>query len=250
MKLLSVLALGLFAVGCASADEPAQTPEGFCREWATKACSAEVVSACQAESASACRITQQAACQGALPDGFVADNADACLTAVGRAYQDADLDAEELATVLRFGPPCDRLVRGPRAGGDSCASSGECNAAGGFACVAKGSATRGTCQQARMVQPGFACDALQETCTAGFYCNGDNCVAGKDIGDSCSTQLECGNEGYCAPDGTCAARFPVRADCSFDYECKSDICFAFDAERVCVDAIRLSPSEPLCDNLR
>ncbi len=248
---LSVFALGLcFAVGCSSDADPEQTREGFCRDWATKACSAKVVSACQAESADACRLTQQAACQGVLPDGFVDDNADACLNAVGSAYKDADLDATELATVLRFGAPCDRLVRGGRASGDSCEATSECDAAAGFVCVIKGSETKGTCQKPRLVQPGLACEALQETCSEGFYCNGENCVAGEDTGNPCSTQQECGNEGYCAADGTCAERFAVRTECTADYECLSGICFTFKDERICVNAIRLSPSEPLCDELR
>lgn len=246
-----VYLLGLcFAVGCSSDAEPEQTREGFCRDWAAKACSAKVVSACQAESADACRLTQQAACQNALPAGFVDDNASACLNAVASAYEDADLNAAELATVLRFGPPCDRLVRGERAGGDSCEATTECDAAAGFACVIKGSDSVGTCQKPRVAQPGLACDALQETCTEGFYCNGENCVVGEDAGSACATQQECGSEGYCAADGTCAERFAVRAECTADHECLSGVCVSFDAERICVDAIRLSVSEPLCEELR
>ncbi|HEY6081489.1 MAG TPA: hypothetical protein VIW29_21890 [Polyangiaceae bacterium] len=249
-KSLGLCALGLWlAVGCSSDAEPEQTRESFCREWAAQACSAEAVSACQAESAEACRLTQQAACQDLVPDGFVAENADACLAAVGTAYQDADLDGTELATVLRLGPPCDRLFRGGHDSGDSCKVTSECDAASGFVCVIKGSATEGTCQKPRVVEPGLACDALPETCTEGFYCNGENCVAGEDTGSPCSTQHECGSEGYCAADGTCAERFAVRADCTADYECLSGLCYSFDAERICVDAIRLSPSEPLCDAL-
>lgn len=247
---LGVGAIGLcFAVGCSS-DEPALTRETFCREWAASACSAEVVSACQAESAETCRLTQQTTCQNLIPDGFVPDAADACLTAVASAYQDADLDAKELSTVLRLGPPCDRLVRGGLDSGDTCQSSSQCDAASGFTCVIKGSEAGGTCQKPRVVEPGFACDALGETCSEGFYCNGDNCVAGKDTGSPCSAQQECGSEGYCAADGACAERFALRAECTADYQCLSGLCFTFDAERICIDAIRLSPSEPLCDELR
>lgn len=250
-KLTSVLGLVFgFVVGCSSdADEP-QTRAEFCREWATKACSEEVVSACQAESADACRLTQQGACEDLIPTGFSADNAPACLQAVAAAYADADLDATEVATVLRLGPPCDRLVRGDRSSGDTCTSTSDCDAVAGFACVIKGSDAEGTCQTPRVVQPGLACDALSETCTEGFYCNGENCVAGEDIGASCSNQQECGSEAYCGTDGACTARLPVRADCNADHECLSGLCIAFDTERICVNAIRLSPSEPLCDALR
>ena len=51
-------------------------------------------------------------------------------------------------------------------------------------------------------------------------------------------------------DGTCAERFAVRTECTADYECLSGLCVTFDTERICVDAIRLSPSEPLCEELR
>ena len=109
---------------------------------------------------------------------------------------------------------------------------------------------RGTCHVPRVVEAGFECGAPEECCTDGFYCNGDNCVVGKDAGGVCSVQEECAAENYCAASGVCAARLELGEDCGADHECLSGVCFAFGSERTCVDRIRLSPSEPLCDQLR
>lgn len=238
-------------IGCSSEDEPAeQTREEFCREWASRACSSEVVSVCQAAEASDCRLSQEGFCQELLPDGFDDEHAERCLDAVGSAYSDADLTASELATVLQLGPPCDRLVRGPREEGDACQTNADCDTVGNYACVRKGSEGTGTCQVPRVVQPGLECGAPQESCTQGFYCNGDNCVVGKDAGDECSLQEECAAENYCTTSGVCAERLDLGEDCEADHECLSGICFVFGSERTCVDRIRLSPSEPLCDHLR
>lgn len=241
----------LLFLGCSSDDEPVeQTREEFCREWANRACSAEVVSVCQAAGASDCRLAQEGFCQELVPDGFEGKHADRCLDAVGSAYSDADLTANELATVLQLGPPCDRLVRGPREEGDVCQTSADCNTVGSYACVRKGPDGVGTCQIPRVVEPGLECGAPQESCTEGFYCNGDNCVVGKDAGDDCTSQEECGAETYCTATGVCAERFELGETCAAHHECLSDICFAFGSERTCVDRIRLSPSEPLCEQLR
>jgi hypothetical protein len=241
----------LLLAACSSDGEPVeQTREEFCGQWAREACSAEVVSVCQAGEASDCRLAQERFCQELLPDGFEDDHARRCLDAVGSAYSDADLTADELATVLQLGPPCDRLVRGPVEEGDACQTNTDCNTVGNYACVAKGAEGTGTCQVPRIVQPGLECGAPQETCTEGFYCNGDNCIAGKDVGDDCSLHEECAAENYCGAGGTCAERLDLGESCSADHECRSGICFAFGDERSCVDRIRLSPSEPLCEQLR
>jgi hypothetical protein len=248
--------IGLFlmaglAMGCSDDEEPAaQTREGFCDEWGKRACSSEVVSVCKAEDESDCNLKQESFCQELLPDDFVDDHAASCLDAVEAAYADADLTADELVTVLQLGPPCDRLIRGPRSAGDDCSSTFECDAAAGYVCLFKGSQTEGTCELPRTVQPGLSCEARQETCTEGFYCNGDNCVGGKDAGSDCATDQECDAENYCANDLTCTPRLDLQADCTDDSQCLSGICFAFGSERTCVDRIRLSPSEPLCDELR
>src|SRR6476620_365700 len=103
------------AASCSAADDGApDTPDEFCEQFADGACNTEVVQACQAADAEACRSSQVAFCLGQLPaSDFSGKTAEECLGAVKAAYEDADLDATELGTVLRLEAPCDRLVRGP-----------------------------------------------------------------------------------------------------------------------------------------
>lgn len=234
-----------------SEDEPApETREGFCDRWAEAACSGDVVSACQAADADACRLAQEGYCLDLVPqNGFVDDRADDCIDAVSDAYADADLTADELATVVRLGEPCDRLVRGPRGAGESCSSSLDCDGPAGFECVFKGSAANGTCQTPQVVDPGLDCSADNAVCTEGFYCNGDNCIGAADVGDSCVRNDECA-DGYC-DSGTCVAGRSIDDDCTDDEQCTSGLCYEFSAtERVCTDRVRLSRTDPLCENLR
>jgi len=245
-------ALGL-VFGCAAEDpEPApRTREEFCRQWANAACSAEVVSVCQAADATACRLSQQTSCVSLVPDGFADDQADACLDAVGAAYADADLTAAELLTVLRLGPPCDKLVRGPKTRGQLCDQNSDCDAPAGLECVIKGSATNGTCEKPTRKMPGLSCAAAHEICTDGFYCNGSNCIEAKSEGEPCATDQECGDEAYCNANSECEERLKVGSACVVDNECASGVCFRFsDEDWSCLDRLRLSPSEPACDNLR
>jgi len=239
-------------VGCSGADEkPAsRTREQFCQQWAEAACSDEVVSVCQATNAAACHLSQQKFCEQLVPAGFADDQADACLAAVKAAYVDADLTSTELLTVFKLGKPCDKLVRGPRARGESCTSNLDCDAPSGFVCVMKGSNTSGTCQTPVLKNPGLSCAAAEQICTDGFYCNGSNCVEGKAIGDDCASHQECGPEAYCAEDSTCTKRLAVAEPCSEDIQCQSSVCFDFGDEKTCLDRLRLSRTEPACSNLR
>jgi hypothetical protein len=237
-------------LSCSEDEPPAETRDGFCDRWADAACSAEVVSACQAADADACRLAQEEFCLDLVPaNGFVDERADDCIDAVRAAYTDADLTADELSTVARLGEPCDRLVRGPRATGESCTSNLDCDGPTGAECVFKATSVNGTCQTPVSVDPGLDCSADDAVCTEGFYCNGDNCIVGGEVGDSCSRNEECAG-GYC-DGGTCVAGRAIDADCSADEQCSSGLCYAFSAtERVCVDRVRLSRTDPLCEDLR
>lgn len=238
--------IGLF-VACSSGDDPLTRAE-FCDEWATRACTGEVVSICQASSAEDCRGTQANFCLGVVPDSFTAEAADRCLDAVEDAYQDADLTREELDTVLRLGPPCDELAKGSTQGGDECDADADCETPSGYRCVIKGGEQSGTCQIPEEVGPGLKCSAPEQVCTVGFFCNSDNCVQALDVGEVCVNHAECGPNGFCS-DGTCAERFGLNDECSFGEQCESGICYD-GATSTCVDRVRLSPAEPLCQQLR
>jgi hypothetical protein len=240
------------ASSCSSEDGEPDSPDAFCERFAEAACNTEVVQACQAADTSACRSSQVAFCLGQLPaSGFSGETADECLDAVETAYADADLDAAELGTVARFEAPCDRLVRGPGLQGAVCSDRRDCDAPAGFECVLQRDQITGTCERAVPTGPGEDCSAVGSVCTEGFYCDGSHCIAGESLGEACITHEQCGVSGYCGLLSECEARLPVRSPCGFDEQCSSGLCYQLSAtEQVCTDRVRLSLSEPLCDDLR
>jgi hypothetical protein len=232
-------------------DDDVSTPSSFCRRWAAAACSDEVVSACQAADVDDCRASQASFCLGQLPaTGLSAAQAGDCLDAVKDAYSDADLTADELAVVLRFAAPCDRLVRGSSAEGETCESARDCDGAG-LDCVFKRGSPTGSCQFGETVGAGQDCSAVNAVCEEGFYCNGDNCIAGEKLGDPCSSHAQCGSTGFCGLTSVCEARRAVNEACGFDEQCASGLCYELSAtDQVCTNRVRLSLSEPVCEALR
>jgi hypothetical protein len=241
-------ALGLLLLACSSED-PVPTKAEFCEQWADRACADSVVSACQAADKDACKLGQQGFCQSIVPDSFSEDGIKGCLDAVGAAYADADLTGDELRVVLKLGGACGKLIVGPSGGGESCSSDLDCNGSDGFECVIKGGRSKGTCQVPEEVGAGKRCEALQQTCQSGFYCDGSNCIETKLEGEECTINEECGPEGTCV-DAECVPRLGVDSVCTQDDQCFSDLCYEFDDERTCTDRIRLSRSEPICEDLR
>jgi hypothetical protein len=244
-----VLGLTLLMLACEDEKEP-RTREQFCRDWAAAACSEETVSACQASDAEECRQSQEDFCRDLVPEkGFSDAYGDACIDAVGVAYEDADLKADEVATVLRLAEPCDKLIAGVKERGESCDDNGDCDGPGGFVCVMKSDKATGSCEIPEEVEAGRDCSAAQKTCPTGFYCNGDNCVEANDVGEECTIQEECGGSGYCDA-GKCAERVAVNGDCTADIECESGICYEFEGDKSCTDRIRLARAEPICEDLK
>jgi hypothetical protein len=244
------LMVALAAVAGCSEDDDALDAAGFCDEWAARACSEEVVSACQVASSEDCVQGQRTACLARLPGGEFSDaRAGQCLDAVEAALEDADLTADELRTTLRLDAPCDRLVAGPADEGDACSADSDCDAPAGLTCVFRGQA--GSCQIPETVQPGLDCSASNAVCTEGFFCNGDNCIGTGDEGDPCLRDEECSMGTFCDAAGTCQAGLEIGASCQLDAECATGICLRFSAtEQACTDRLRLSRSEPLCNDFR
>ena len=246
-----VLSLLVLWVGCGGDDEEkARTPAEFCAEWAEAACSPETVSACQAADAATCRKSQALACIRLVPESYSDEMGDACIAAVKAAYADGDLRGEELATVGRLSGPCASIIRGPKAKGESCSSTTECQASGGLTCVRKSDSAKGTCQVAEEVAGGRDCEAAQKTCAAGFYCDGENCLEAKDVGESCKIPEECGPDRFCSDDGECEAGRKTGAECTADDQCNTGICLDYEGKMVCTDRIVLTRSEPACNDLR
>jgi hypothetical protein len=110
----------VLAFSCGEDEKEPRTREEFCRDWAEAACSEETVSACQAEDAESCRDTQEDVCRDLVAEDFSDEMGQACIDAVKRAYEDAELEGGELTTVLRLGGPCDKLIKGDKDEGEDC----------------------------------------------------------------------------------------------------------------------------------
>ncbi|HEY2735394.1 MAG TPA: hypothetical protein VGI70_15460 [Polyangiales bacterium] len=114
----------------------------------------------------------------------------------------------------------------------------------------KADSSMGTCQIPQLVDPGRDCDAAAETCSEGFFCDGQHCVETLGIGDACAIQDQCGDDAFCDESGQCTARRGVDSSCQQDIECARGVCSEFDGEQVCTDHVVLSRADPICANLR
>lgn len=244
-----LLLAGSQLAACSDDDPAPRTRAEFCRDWADAACSDDTVTACQAADEDACRLSQQAYCQDLVPETFSDAQGDACIDTVRDAYDDGDLTSTEIDAVRRLGGECSRIVTGTRAVGQSCDTNNDCDRSTGVECVRRGGTRGGTCQTPEVVGAGQACTDLAETCPAGFFCDGSNCIATLDVGSACQNDVQC-EPGYCSADDVCVARLSVGSDCTSDNECESQLCYAANGESTCADLIRLSPAEDMCSDLR
>ncbi len=267
-RMLFWFAVGLF-VACSGSEEgpgtesdSLATPGTFCKAWAKAACNTSVVDYCDpgAGSADGCLQSQEEFCRDLLPTGYNSKYAQACIDAVKAAYTDADLTSEELGIILNLDAPCDRLIKGAGNAGDTCLSSTDCNTLEDLRCIVKGDATSGTCQIPTPVGGGQKCSGADQVCADGFYCDGSNCLAYKDVGDVCSFDAECAPEQRCeieatdagTDSGTCVTRKTTGSDCIADAECQSHVCaIPRGADSgVCVSQVRLSAESAFCQDLR
>jgi hypothetical protein len=265
-KPLLVLALLAFSlpIGCNVEEDAPPDPlakaAGFCDAWAKNACQTKVLEACNTPDVADCESSQSAFCLEIVPENYQSSKyASECLNAVKAAYKDADLTAAEIAVVIKLGAPCDKLSKGSSSDGEACEKNDDCNTAGGFSCIIKLGEAAGTCGKPEEVGPAEACDGPTQVCGEGNYCNGENCVVYKKTGGPCAGDYQCKPEDHCViddtvdpPTGACEVRAELSADCESDDDCQSRFCMVASGETVgkCASTIRLSISEPLCDNLR
>lgn len=264
----SWLLFALAATACSSTKDgpgagadPLATKAGFCKAWATNACNAVVVDRCQSPSVDACINSQQLFCQSAIPSGYDSTNAQACLERVTEAYSDGVLSASDLAVVIHFGEPCDKLVRGTSAEGETCTRDTDCDTLSGHKCVIKPGASSGECHEPVMAGGGDRCTAPEVVCAEGYYCDGRNCVAQFEAGEPCENDAECKADLRCvisdpgdggAPSGVCEARKAASSKCTSHAECASNYCGIAkgDADGLCASSVQLSQREPVCEDLR
>ncbi|MFO0568509.1 MAG: hypothetical protein U0263_22800 [Polyangiaceae bacterium] len=253
---LPLVFAGLFAA-CGSSTKRSGnvygTEEAFCKEWAKAACNSKVVSACAAASVDTCVSKQSSYCLGLVPPYYASKNAKGCIEKVKSAYSDAKLTAAEIAVVRDLGAPCDKLNQGPGKAGDTCSAPDECDSLANLTCIVKVGSSSGTCQVAKEVGGGFSCTAVDETCAVGFYCDGQNCIAKKGGGQTCTEEIPCLEDFQClgaTGDMKCVAKGDTAATCTEDAQCKSGMCAKpATGSGKCVDSVVLTPTDPICQTL-
>lgn len=245
--------------GCSGKDEvdPYATVSEFCEGWGKAACTANVVSACSgaekadADTTRACVESQRNFCEGLLPSkGYSSQHATQCLDAVHSAYSDGRLSAAEIAVVRHRGEPCNHLIRGSQAKGETCASDDDCDTLKNYLCITKSG--EGTCQIPMVVENGTACSAPEAACHVGFFCDGDNCVQSKAVGGKCGADFECTTGLVCNVEtAKCEARVS-QTDCAKDDDCTTNVCAIPVGATTgrCVSTVILAPSEGVCEDLR
>jgi hypothetical protein len=261
LKISFVLLCLLATGGCSSTEtaaDPNATVSGFCTNWAKAACSNAVVLACSgeekvdAELTDRCVLSQRAFCEGLLPaKGYSSQKASQCLSAVQKAYSDAKLSALEIATVRHRGDPCNHLIKGPQAEGESCGSDDDCDTIRNYLCVLKSG--EGSCRIPTLVENGDSCSEPGAACNPGYYCGVDEaCVKSKEVGKTCAADFECGTGLVCDPDSAkCTARVSAE-NCTKDDECITNACdipVGASSGR-CVSSITLAASTGICEDLR
>jgi hypothetical protein len=250
-----VLAL-LTACSAKKPDTSLDTAEGFCAQWASRACSDKVWQACGATGADTCIAAQQTFCETLVPTGkYSSTHAKECLNAVAAAYKDASLSADERDTVLRLENDCELVLSGPGGEHSKCTEDSDCNRNDGLSCVRKSTAA-GQCEKPVTVSGGYPCSAPNALCDKGFYCDGANCIATAP-GNACSPSIPCVATAHCALGdggaGVCVARQDQGKDCKSDDDCLSRICSiaAGASSGKCLDsAPPLSATDQICANLQ
>lgn len=245
------------AVPPACSVEEDNTPanaSAFCEAWGNAACSALAVEQCSSPDRDTCATYQQADCLKRLDaDLYSKAGANECLDAVRRAYDDAKLSAEELATVFGLEGDCARVQSTESPEGTQCESDAECDVAAGFACVVRTDtgAPEGECHVPVTATGGNSCKDKDVVCTPGFYCNGSHCLARPAKGDDCSFAEPCLEELRCVGaggSGACADKLGLRAACTADDECASGLCSeSSDGARGCATSVLLDFNKAICD---
>lgn len=244
-----VAGLGACSSSTSSSSSTTKTLAGFCSKWAANACNDKVVAACGGPDASkeACRETQAAACELLVGADYDATNAADCLKSVKDAYADAKLNRSELDALELASGACAELVKGAGVKGASCSADADCDTVEGFRCVGDSSPT---CQIPVSVSGGGKCTDPASECAEGFYCNGQNCVAGAELGASCVAE-PCVQSLDCVA-GTCSAKAANFRDCKANADCESGLCDIPRSASVgtCVSELALGLTAGSCVSLR
>ncbi len=261
MRILFSSLLFLVATSCSAKSEDTKLNDipGFCSEWAMDACNGTVTSLCGSTTAS-CLSAQQTFCESIVPTAkYTPAGAPQCLKAVTAAYKDGTLTADERDTVLRLGNDCAAILSGPGETDSPCGVTSDCDTTAGLSCVTKGLDTTGSCRIPVMVGPGLSCSEPDQTCSAGFYCDGQHCVGGNPAGDACSAAVPCGAGSHCVAGGadggvtgSVCVTSVTTGSCDSDVDCAARLCSVpagATTGRCVSNAPPLAATDQLCANL-
>ncbi len=187
-----------------------------------------------------CEVDVESAVEEAIADQTSAPNlefseerAAACIAALGAA---TGCDWVSITAA------CRPVIVGTVAGGDTCDDPLECAppAQGYAGCAELGGDTLSRCRQFDAsagegdncvedhLDPFAGDEGVVTICGEGLYCDGGQCVAGIELGETCATAYECAR-GYCIDD-TCQEPAlgetcdPAGAPCAIEGECIANEC--------------------------
>lgn len=254
----ALCAAGLFS-GCGGDDDddPLDSVNGFCVEWAKRACSEPVQLNCSSGSPEKCRNAQSNYCLELVPaDHYTRAGADKCLAAVQAAYRDGDLDGDELAVVTELAGDCRGILTGDGEEGDTCMGDIDCDIAAGLSCIKRLDEPSGECHVPVPVEGGDDCDDPELVCPSNAYCTEDRfCRSRQDKGEVCSRTEPCKRGLNCQePEdggvGVCVDKLGAGDACRLASDCESGICRQGTSGRICARLIRLDIDQPICDEFR
>lgn len=246
---------GLVSMGCGGDNEAVKFkyPDivSFCDAKARLECTEIALENCQSTE-EACISKRRGLCAQTAPAGatYRPTEAEACLAAVNTVFQDNKYEAAEKATVQQA---CALLWGGNGGQGAQCSENYHCDLSLDLRCVIPTGETSGRCYVPEVKSAGDTCNSPEAVCTDGYFCKDGDCVTKRPVGNACGPMSPCKDELRCVDDGTggkCEAKFGKNDECSSDDECLSGMCSPIGDVKRCVDAMILSPNEPLCADFR
>lgn len=233
--------------------------DNVCERLADATCTPAFSSCCSTKGfkydAPGCRLAVMTGCNAQvklIKDGkgsFAEAAFPACVAGVNHL---ADKCTVPILDFLKSYAPCEQLLNGSRAPGDSCGSDDECKVpAGGF----PNCNSMGRCESTSIVGKDAPCmyaGSTRAICDYGLACNftsstGGTCGTAKAIGATCNNNLECGFGNYCERgfigSGKCAAGLAAGAGCGENGQCASGSCVS----NKCTDPNTTLASNPLCN---
>jgi hypothetical protein len=254
--LLCSVAFLWVACGSDEKNDPLDEVSGFCAEWGERACSEIAIRRCSSGSEEECQSAQMDFCLDLVPARlYNKEGAKDCLAAVQEAYDDAELDGEERATVESLGGDCQAVLSGDGELDDECTKDTECDVANDLVCVSRLDEESGTCQVPVEVGGGRGCSRADQVCEADFYCDEKrDCIEKQEVDDECTLAVPCKDNLNCAaPEdsgvGVCTEKLGAGDECEWDEECATGICRGINS-MICAHVIVLDLDQPICEHFR